>query len=148
MVRVLIVAAIAWPAVLGGALAARVHDATPVFSGIVYLSASRVCHQRPERSFHWDGVAWPVCARCSGLYLGGLAGAIAAATSLRRRRPAPRMVAWLAVAAVPTAITVAMEWTGAAAVTNVARAVAALPLGALVAFVIIRTAAGSPRAIE
>ncbi len=148
MVRVLIVAAIAWPALLGGALAARVHDAAPVVAGVIYLSASRVCHQRPERSFQWDAVSWPVCGRCAGLYVGGAAGAIVAAFSLRRRRPAPRMVSWLAVAAIPTAITVVLEWTGGVAVTSAARAAAALPLGALVAFVLIRTAAGSSRAIE
>jgi uncharacterized membrane protein len=148
MVRFLIVAAIAWPAALGGALAARVHDSAPVVAGVIYLSASRVCHQRPERSFHWHGVSWPVCGRCGGLYLGGAAGAIAAAFSLRRKRRAPHTVAWLAVAAIPTVLTIAMEWTGAAAVTTAARAVTALPLGALVAFVVVRTAAGSPRAIE
>lgn len=154
MVKVVIVATLVWPALLGAALASRVHDTAPVFAGVVYLSASRVCHQRPERSFHWHGVSWPVCGRCSGLYLGGAVGAIGAALSLRRRRPARRMVAWLAVAAIPTVATIAMEWTGAmawtgaGAVTSAARAAAALPLGALVAFVIIRTAAGSSRAIE
>ncbi len=30
------------------------------------------CHQIPERSFHWNGVQWPLCARCSGSVLGGL----------------------------------------------------------------------------
>ena len=148
MVKVLIVAAIAWPGLLGAALEARVHDTAPVFVSAIYLSASRVCHQRPERSFHRHGVSWPVCGRCSGLYLGGAAGAIVAAVSLRRRRHAPRMVAWLVLAALPTAATVVLEWTGLGAVTTVARAVAAVPLGALVAFVIIRTAAGSSRAIE
>ena len=29
-----------------------------------------VCHQNPERSFHWHGVPLAACHRCTGLYLG------------------------------------------------------------------------------
>lgn len=28
------------------------------------------CHQRPERSFFWNGHQFPVCARCTGVYIG------------------------------------------------------------------------------
>lgn len=28
------------------------------------------CHRRPDRSFFWKGKQFPVCARCTGLYLG------------------------------------------------------------------------------
>ena len=31
-----------------------------------------VCHQKPERSFFWKGKQFPVCARCTGIYLGYL----------------------------------------------------------------------------
>ena len=30
------------------------------------------CHQKPERSFFWKGKQFPVCARCTGIYLGYL----------------------------------------------------------------------------
>ncbi|RYY39818.1 MAG: DUF2085 domain-containing protein [Chitinophagaceae bacterium] len=30
------------------------------------------CHRKPERSFFWKGRQFPVCARCTGLYLGYL----------------------------------------------------------------------------
>lgn len=33
-----------------------------------------VCHQLPERSFHLGGEQLPLCARCSGTFLGALAG--------------------------------------------------------------------------
>ena len=51
-------------------------------------------------------------------------------------------VAWLALAAVPIAATLVVEWFGLTPVSNVARAVSALPLGAMIAFVLVRTAAG------
>jgi uncharacterized membrane protein len=28
------------------------------------------CHKLPERSFFWKGRQFPVCARCTGLYIG------------------------------------------------------------------------------
>jgi len=28
------------------------------------------CHQMPERSLHFRGVQFPVCARCTGVFLG------------------------------------------------------------------------------
>ncbi|MCL2434029.1 MAG: DUF2085 domain-containing protein [Clostridia bacterium] len=34
------------------------------------------CHQMPERSFHIRGYQFPVCARCTGLFMGQLAGII------------------------------------------------------------------------
>lgn len=33
-----------------------------------------VCHQIPERSFHLDGLPLPLCARCTGTFLGALLG--------------------------------------------------------------------------
>lgn len=30
------------------------------------------CHRKPERSFFWKGHQFPVCARCTGFYLGYL----------------------------------------------------------------------------
>ncbi len=34
------------------------------------------CHQKPERSFYYKSYQYPVCARCTGLYLGYLIGLI------------------------------------------------------------------------
>jgi uncharacterized membrane protein len=146
--RALVIAALAWPVLLAAAVWWRAGTGTPAWTSVVYLAASRLCHQLPDRSFFTAGVQWPVCARCSGLYLSAPIGAVAAALSLRRRRSALRLRWWLAVAALPTAVTVALEWGGLAAPSNLIRAVAALPLGALVAYVIVRTAADAPGSIE
>lgn len=138
----LIVAAFAWPALLAAATWEVVEGRTPAWSAVVYAAASRVCHQRPERSFHTAGVKWAVCGRCSGLYVAAPIGAVAAGLALRRKARAGRQLRWLALAAVPTLVTLTVEWLNLAPVSNLARAIAALPLGAMIAFVLIRTAAG------
>ena len=58
--------------------------AVTLASAGTYLLGGLVCHQRPERSFHPDGVQMPVCARCAGLYLGAGLGVLAA-VGFRRR---------------------------------------------------------------
>jgi len=107
------------------------------FTSAIYLAASSVCHQRPERSFHAGSAQWTVCARCAGLYLAAPMGAIAAMWLSRRVR-----LGWVAVAAVPTALTWGLETAGLAPISNLARFIAALPLGAAVAMLAVGTAAG------
>jgi len=90
---------------------------------------SLICHQRPERSFFVNGHQLAVCARCMGLYAGSALAAPAAliaASSLARSQARRLAIA----AALPTAITWSAEFAGLAHFSNLARFVAALPLGA------------------
>ena len=144
MAKLLVAASIIWPVLLTGGWWARAHDGPAWLAASTYLVAGRVCHQRPERSFHTAGVQWPVCGRCAGLYLAAPAGALAA-LALWRRKPVPSLI-WLAVAAVPTAATVGAEYLGLAPVSSVARAVAALPLGLALAFFLVSVASPQPGA--
>ena len=41
-----------------------------------------VCHRLPERSFSWNGHSFPVCARCTGVFVGQLSGLAAFAQPL------------------------------------------------------------------
>lgn len=34
------------------------------------------CHRMPERSFFWHGKQFPVCARCTGAFVGYVFGAV------------------------------------------------------------------------
>ncbi len=52
-------------------------------------AAFAVCHRIPERTFSLDGRPLPLCARCSGTYLGTLAGL--AVLTLRGRGRASRL---------------------------------------------------------
>jgi len=139
-------AAVAWPLFAAWSVWQRTSGSGSLSTVVPYLIGSVLCHQRPERSFHTAGVVWPVCARCTGIYLGG---ALGGAWVLARRRRDMRPVRYvLAVSALPTAITFAIEWSGLAPVSNTARAVAGMPLGATVGFTLGALAAGRRGAIR
>ena len=100
-----------------------------------YAVGSVICHQLPERSFFFDGRQLPVCARCSGLYLSGVAGFAGwvVVKSTRGWRPItvpPRAaLAVVLAAAIPTAISYVTGVTGVWDGSNLTRAMLAVPLG-------------------
>jgi uncharacterized membrane protein len=108
-------------------------------AAVLYEMASRICHQRPERSFHLAGVQLPVCARCIGLYVSGAAAALAASIGPGAVGSAVTTRNLLLLAAVPTAATVGIEIAGFAHTTNIVRALSALPLGAAAGWIFIRS---------
>ena len=99
-------------------------------AAVAYLAGSLVCHQLPERSFHIGAAQLPVCARCLGIYSGFLACVL-----VKFQVPGSRFA--VVAGAAPTAVTVAFEWLGLWQPSNLARALAGVPLGAVVAFVVI-----------
>jgi uncharacterized membrane protein len=133
----LIAAAIAWPLILGGALWQRIDHRAPFWTSAIYVVSSTICHRKPERSFHTSGVQWPVCGRCTGLYLGAAVGALIALAVRRTRSDQNADARLLILTATPTVITVALEWLRIYDAGNVGRALAAIPLGAAVALVIV-----------
>ena len=113
---------------------------------VAYGIGSLVCHQRPERSFQLWAAVLPVCARCTGIYLGAAAVSLAGIGGLRssrRRRERPRwsegVTARLALfaAASPTAVTLAYEWATTNTPTNWIRAIAGVPLGMMLAALVV-----------
>jgi len=116
---------------------------------------SLICHQRPDRSFTSCGRTWPVCGRCSGLYLGASAGALLVGLGLgrqRRRADAPPHVRtvgeWrraLLIAAAPTVLSWTLEAVTGLDPGTVARFVLALPLGLLTALWLAAVARGDLR---
>ena len=128
---ILSVAAVVWPVALGAAVVDRFDSQTSLASSGVYFAASRVCHQRPDRSFHTRGLQWPVCARCAGLYLAAPFGVAIAAGMRRRGRAA--LARAVAVAAIPVVGTWVAEVAVGVPVPAIVRFVTAVPLGAMVA---------------
>jgi uncharacterized membrane protein len=138
--RALLVAAAVWPLLLAFALWERINHPSALTGHVLYLAASAVCHQIPERSFQTAGIPWPVCGRCAGLYVAAPFGAWLGLRAARRRN-ALRPWQLLAVSALPTVLTIAVEWLRPAVVGNVTRFVAALPLGAAISFMLLEAAA-------
>jgi uncharacterized membrane protein len=115
-------------------LAPLIAPSTGSAGALPYMIGALICHQRPERSFHLGGAQLPVCARCTGLYVGAALGLLIWALIARRsREPWPRVAALrvLALSALPTALTVATAWLGLADPANAWRAALAMPLGAI-----------------
>src|SRR3982751_4206094 len=105
----------------------------------LYSAGSFICHQLPARSFYLWTAQMPVCARCTGIYVGAALAAIA----MGKRDGAvdtasgPRLL--LAAAALPTAATLVYEWTTGDMPSNTIRALAGAALGAAITVVIVRS---------
>ena len=138
---------VAWNAALFAAPAAHGSG----WSGLTYAAGSMICHQNAERSFHRNGVPYPVCARCLGLYTGAVLGVIGWAV-VAGMKPVPRPTAARALqphvlrpaiiwVAVPTLISVALAWIGIADGSNASRAALAFPVGAVITAVVVAVAA-------
>jgi len=136
--KALAIAAVAWVGaiLLSPEVISSTHRALSLGAACVYSTGAFVCHQRPERSFFLAGHQLPVCARCTGLYVGAalaapaalfLVGSIAGA---RARRA-------LIAAAIPTAVTWILERAGAVSFSNAVRFTAALPLGFAAAWLVL-----------
>jgi uncharacterized membrane protein len=141
--RLLCVGAIGWAVLIpSAALAAGRASGAPVvglLAALPYAVGAVICHQQAARSFALWSQQLPVCARCTGIYM----GAALAALVVPFRVAAPHLKAarmFLILAALPTAATLAYEWSTSTPPSNIVRAIAGFPLGAAVAWVILSTA--------
>ena len=137
----IVIAVVLWPAILSAALVDRFDGRPLVSSDMVYAVASRVCHRIPARSFFTHGEQWPVCARCSGLYLGAPFGAALGLVVLRRVRRSA-LLSVLLIASAPTAVAWVLEAASIVPISGGMRMVAAAPLGAAVVFVLLGAVSG------
>lgn len=89
----------------------------------VRFGLSPACHQITDRCLDLGAGPLPVCARCAGLYAGGLVGLLVTLVSGRRFQPPLR---WLVVAATPSIIDFILGFTNLPTLANWPRFVAAL----------------------
>ena len=106
------------------------------FTAFVYSVGSLVCHQIPARSFYYAGAQFPVCARCTGLYLGALAGLVVWTAGRQRWWSYATGRHAILLASLPTLVTVTTATLGGWDPGNTWRALFALPLGLTIAYVL------------
>jgi uncharacterized membrane protein len=142
MRRAFVAAAIGWAGALPLATwaASIPHAARAWYAAafVVYGAGSFVCHQLPQRSFYLWATQMPVCARCTGIYAGAALTALASVTASRRAAAGTNARTALVLAAVPTLATLAYEWTTGHVPSNLTRAMAGVPLGGVVAWIVAR----------
>ena len=163
-----IAASVAWAVLLVAApfLASREHASTlaSALIVVVYGIGGLICHQLPERSYHLWAAQMPVCARCTGIYIGAVLGAFGArplrvlgarafrppgarafqasdnggrsAESLALRRS--RLL--LGMAVTPTLATLAYEWSTGEMPSHAIRAAAGIPIGLVAAWLVVAAA--------
>jgi uncharacterized membrane protein len=134
--RALAILSIAWAAIIA------VAPMVPRAAVAVYALAAALCHQLPARSFALAGVTMPVCARCTGIYVGAAAAfAVLLARPAREGgRGAEGARAWvlLGLVTLPNLATLVFEWSTNVMPSNPVRAIVGLPLGAALAWVVYR----------
>jgi uncharacterized membrane protein len=96
-------------------------------AGLARFAYSPVCHQIPQRSLVLGGQPLTVCARCTGLYLGGALGLALMALGYGRLRVPGRL--WLLVAVTPTVLDFGMGHLTGMSLPNLARLAVAIPAG-------------------
>jgi len=143
--RAFAAAAVVWAVALPLAplAATRPHQGAALFSFAyaAYAIGSVICHQIDVRSFHLWSAPLPVCARCTGIYIGAaITALIVALLPPQAPRSADARTALfrrvLVAAVLPTAATLAFEWTTGVMPANVVRALAGAPMGAAVAWIV------------
>jgi uncharacterized membrane protein len=144
-----IAATVCWAGLIVAApfLASRAHASTPASLLIVgvYGIGSLVCHQLPARSYHLWTVQLPVCARCTGIYFGAVVGTLGWIAAVRPRDllrfgSLHHARVLLGIAAAPTVLSLVYEWSTGDMPSNTIRAAAGIPIGFVVAWLVVAAA--------
>lgn len=104
---------------------------------VIYRTFGYLCHQIPQRSFYIEEQPLAVCARCTGLYFGFVAGVMIYPLVCSVRRTGSPARVWLLVAAAPTVIDFALGFFGVWENTHLSRSLTGALLGAACPFYVV-----------
>lgn len=106
-------------------------------SSPIYTFFSYICHQKSERSFHFDGHSLAVCSRCFGVYFGLLAGLLAYPLWRKIEDVEPLARFWLFLSLVPIGIDWSLTMFGIWENTHLSRFITGMILGVACATYIV-----------
>lgn len=105
-------------------------------AALIYLLFSPICHQLPERSFHFCGYPLAVCHRCAGIYFGLFLGMLLPIRkSMQFRFPLSRRLFVLCIC-MPMLLDVSLSSLGIWASTPLIRFATGLIFGSLGVFLL------------
>jgi uncharacterized membrane protein len=110
------------------------------FEDILMFLGSTVCHQLEERSYFFDGVQMPLCARCIGIHFGFIlatAYLLVGPKRLASTLPSTRQLAVLAAVMAFYFIDAGLSYSGISTSDNLRRTLSGLALGIPLPFVIV-----------
>jgi uncharacterized membrane protein len=104
---------------------------------ILYQIFSTICHQLPDRTFHYWGQPLGVCSRCTGIYGGFLVGLLFYPLLRDFRNGEFPARWWLIAGALPIILDFAVGFTNVSANSFSSRTVTGLVFGSVAAFFIL-----------
>jgi len=107
------------------------------FASAIYKTFSFVCHQIPERSFHFAGYKFAVCSRCTGLYSGFALAALTYPLVRSMRQTETPNIVWLILATLPLVIDFSLGYFQLWANTHLTRFITGALLGSVAVFYIV-----------
>lgn len=81
------------------------------YSNASYTFFGKVCHQYESRSLHWNEHKFAVCARCSGIYFGFMAGLLIFA-SLFKNINIKHPALFLFIISLPMILDISLNYSG------------------------------------
>ncbi len=110
------------------------------FEDILMFLGSTVCHQLEERSYFFDGVQMPLCARCIGIHFGfvlSMTYLLLGPKRLAAKLPSTRQLVVLASIMAFFLIDSGLSYSGISPSDNLRRTLSGLALGVPLPFVLV-----------
>jgi uncharacterized membrane protein len=138
--RARLIAALLWGslcALVFGAPLLSAHGRFPILASIAYLFFAPVCHQRPDRSFYLLGHPLAVCHRCSGIYIGLLAGCFFPDRLLKRMTSSGNRRILVLAASMPLTVDVVLDYFDLWSNGPLSRAASGLIFGMMLSLLLV-----------